>query len=829
MKYKLKLKTRLLLLLLSTSLIIFAAGIGYISYRFKNKSMADAKEIAQSSAREYANLIKSQIDKEFGVSRGMAVAMKAIENSNSPQREQLQFDILHDVLVQNPSYIASFLQWDLSDCDSTYNKYHGRRRYLCYRKYPQPEITGILKNKDYGIIETMKGIIETESFDYNNPFYICKRTLNEYIIDPYFYSYNTVYEMPSEFATQKDAILETTIIVPIVENNKFRAVVGVDIPLNHFRNIIKKIKPFNKSHAFIISNNGEVVAHHNVFLLARQFTDYIPKLDFDINNKISNGHEFSFIIDDPYKGEQLFMFCPIEIAKTKTPWAIAISVPINVIIGEAEKNFYISLLVGFFGLLIFTLIIYRIAKSITRPIEKTTVFLNELSEGKFDTTEQIIVNTGDEIQAMATSANILLDGLKQTTQFAKSIGDGKLETEYSLLSENDILGHSLIDMRNKLKQSKDEIQTKNRELEKLSMAVQKTDNAVMIMDNVGNIEWVNNAFEKMYGYTLENFQNELGRNMIQLSTHTHIKQIIDKCINNHTSIYYDSMIRSKKGESIYAQTTITPVIDENGNVSKLLAIDSNITEIIKAQDKIKNQRDQLENLNATKDRFFAIISHDLKNPFASLLSLSQSLSENLKDFEADELEQFLKRVNKSAWQIYDLLENLLTWSRSQTGKLDFEAQKVNVAQSLNTTYNLLLATAQKKQIDFSVSCNNDINMYVDNNMMMTVLRNLTHNALKFTNREGKVKISANKIDENNIEFIVEDNGIGLNDVDKEKLFRIDVKTKAIGKSKEKGTGLGLILCKEFIQKNGGDIRIESEENKGSKFIFNVPSCNTNDE
>ncbi|MEA3445050.1 MAG: PAS domain-containing sensor histidine kinase, partial [Bacteroidota bacterium] len=356
----------------------------------------------------------------------------------------------------------------------------------------------------------------------------------------------------------------------------------------------------------------------------------------------------------------------------------------------------------------------------------------------------------------------------------------------------------------------------------LSMVVQKTDNAVMIMDEAGNIEWVNDAFVKMYGYTLDDFHRELGKNMIQLSTHPQIEQIIKNCISEHTTIFYDSMIRSKAGKAIYAQTTITPVLDEKGKVSKLLAIDSNITDIKNAQQKIQLQRDELESLNATKDRFFAIIAHDLKNPFTSLLSLSQSLSENFMDFEPAELDEFLKRVNKSAWQIFNLLENLLTWSRSQTGKLDFMPQKVNIAEALNTTYNLLLATAGKKQIDFSVSCEPGLFMFVDNNMLMTVLRNLTHNAIKFTNQGGKVKLSVEKINDAFIQFIVEDNGIGLSKEDQEKLFRIDIKTKAIGKSKEKGTGLGLILCKEFIQKNGGDLHIESNEGEGSRFIFTVP-------
>ena len=812
----------MLLLLLTTTLLIFAAGIGYISIRYKNKAMSDAKEIAMTSAREYANLVKASIDKDFGISRGLATTLQSLEDMGCENREILQFDILKRVLDENQSYIASFLQWDLSDCDSTYDKYHGRRRYLAFRKYPTPEIVGFIENANYWDIDTMRGIVETEHYDPNNPFYLVKENLYEYIIDPYFYSYQTVKEMPSDFPTQKDAVLETTIIVPIVKDGKFRAVTGVDIPLNHFRAIIKQIKPFEKSRAFIVSNNAKYVAHHNIGMLAKSVREDIPDIKIDIEEKIKTGKEFSFITSHPTKGEMFYMFSPIHIARTKTPWSIAISVPVNVILAEAMTHFYISLLVGLLGLIIMTILIYRIAKNITQPIENTTVLLTELSQGKIDPSAKINVKTGDELQAMASSANILLDGLGQTSNFAKKIGAGQYDTEYRLLSSEDHLGHSLIDMRNRLKQSREEIQAKNRELEKLSMVVQKTDNAVMIMDEEGSIEWVNDAFVKMYGYTLDDFHQDIGRSIAHLSTHPEIDNIMKACIEKHQTIFYDSMIRSKEGKEIYAQTTVTPVLDENGVVIKLLAIDSNITEIKNAQKEIRQQRDELQNLNAMKDRFFAIIAHDLKNPFTSLLSLSQSLSENFQDFEPDELDEFLKRVNKSAWQIFNLLENLLTWARSQTGKLDFAPQKVNVAECLNTTYNLLLANAEKKEIDFSVSSPEDLLMFVDNNMMMTVLRNLAHNAIKFTNQKGKVSISAEPTENGLVQFIVEDNGIGLSQEDQQKLFRIDVKTKSIGTSKEKGTGLGLILCKEFIQKNGGDITIESEEGKGTRFVFTVP-------
>ena len=820
-----QLNTRLMLYILTTSVLIFAAGIGYISFRYKSKAINDAKEIASSSTRENANLIKSYMDKDFGIARGIAEALHICENELGPDAEKVQTEILKKTLIDNPSYVASFLQWDLSDCDSSYHKYNGRRRYFCFRKYPVHRTSG---SKRYLEIEVLKGLVDTISYDPQNPYYFIKKNPQEFIIDPYFYSYQSIEEMPNDKKDAEDAILETTIIIPITENNKFRAVSGVDIPLNHFRGIIKDIKPFNESQAFLISNNGTFVAYSDLNYLSNTFNSIFAsrKLPQDIRNNIKKGKEFSFIREDD-NGEQFyFMFSPVEMGNTNTPWSIGLVVPVKVIMAEANRHFYISLIVGLAGLIILSLIIWRISLTITKPIEATTSLLTDLSKGKIDPARKISVKTNDELQEMADSANILIDGLLQTATFAKQIGEGNLEIDYKLLSEDDILGFSLIEMREKLKRSKEEIEIQNKELQKLSMVAQRTDNAVMIMDSKGNLEWVNNAFEKMYGYNIDDFSGDKIKNLKDLSSHPDIENIIMCCATD--TIFYESDIKSKSGKRVYAQTTITPIFDENGEVYKLVAIDSDISEIKKAQEKIEDQRDKLEVLNATKDKFFAIIAHDLKNPFTSLLSLSQTLSENFHDFDKEELQEFLKRVNKSAWQIFSLLENLLTWSRAQTGKIDYNPEKFHPKEIIDGTISLLSDTAKKKEVKLSSSMDINPSLYADKNMITMVVRNLLHNAVKFTNKSGTVNISADfngqSLNGNPkmLKISISDNGIGISKVDLQKLFRIEIQTKSIGTSKEKGTGLGLILCKEFVEKNGGSISVESDEGKGSIFSFTVP-------
>jgi len=462
-----RLKTRMLLYILLTSILVFSTGIGYISIRYKNKAMQDAKNISNAYAREYANIIKSEMDRDFGFARGIAQAMLAVEDEYGTDGEHLQFEILKNFIKNNPSYIASFLQWDLSDCDSIYKKEHGRRRYLCNRENPFDAIKGLLSKEEYLNVDTMKGIVDTAGYNPENPYYLVKKTKKEYIIDPYFYSYDNVTEMPSSVRTNEESILETTLIVPIATNNKFRAITGMDIPLNHFMQTIKKIKPFEDSYAFIVSNNGALVAHPDKENLAKFITDIpvfkIPGIN--IIQNIKKGNEFSFTTTDSLSRERYFMLSPITIGKTDMYWSMGISVPVDVVMADANKHFYISIGVGIFGLFVLTIIIWIIAKTITSPIKATTELLKKLAKGKIDTSGKLKITTNDEIAEMANSANILIDGLNQTASYAKKIGEGNLEAFYQLLSKDDTLGHSLIEMRDKLKQSKKEIEAQRDELE----------------------------------------------------------------------------------------------------------------------------------------------------------------------------------------------------------------------------------------------------------------------------------------------------------------------------------------------------------------------------
>jgi len=230
---------------------------------------------------------------------------------------------------------------------------------------------------------------------------------------------------------------------------------------------------------------------------------------------------------------------------------------------------------------------------------------------------------------------------------------------------------------------------------------------------------------------------------------------------------------------------------------------------------------KLKESNATKDKFFSIIGHDLKNPLFVIQSMSEILETEFDEITPEERLEFIRAIRESSKNAFSLLEDLLHWARCQTGRIDYNPEPVHLKQLAAKCISLLEAHAIKKNIHLINAVDATHILLADKFMVETVIRNLTSNALKFTPEGGTVKINSKPVD-NFIQISVEDTGIGLSESDKQKLFRIDVKNSEIGRSKEKGTGLGLILCKEFVEKHGGKIWVESELEKGSQFIFTIP-------
>ncbi len=248
---------------------------------------------------------------------------------------------------------------------------------------------------------------------------------------------------------------------------------------------------------------------------------------------------------------------------------------------------------------------------------------------------------------------------------------------------------------------------------------------------------------------------------------------------------------------------------------------TDISEKIEREKKILQFTEELKIANSTKDKFFGIIAHDLKNPFNSILGFSDLLLVNITNYEKDKIIKFVKNINLSSKNAYELLENLLVWARTQAGKIEFSPSKINIKNIVRDNCTLLSVQALKKEVEIINKVAEDYIIFADYNMINTIIRNLITNAIKFTKPNGKVTIAIQK-NENKYLINIADTGIGISQENIQKLFRIESKFQTTGTADEKGTGLGLILCKEFVEKHNGQIWVESEQGKGSNFKFTIP-------
>ena len=247
-----------------------------------------------------------------------------------------------------------------------------------------------------------------------------------------------------------------------------------------------------------------------------------------------------------------------------------------------------------------------------------------------------------------------------------------------------------------------------------------------------------------------------------------------------------------------------------------------ITKEKQAEDKIRKYNEQLEMLNDSKDKFFSIVAHDLISPFSAVLGYSEILLEESGSMERNQISQFATDIHSISQKAFNLLNELLDWSRIQTGRMPYEPEMISIHGIVHDLFALYEQNARKKNIELKNSIVDGQRLYADYKMISTTLRNLLSNAIKFTDQDGQIEIGS-RMNNGSVEVFVKDTGVGISDEDMNKIFKIDVHHTQIGTNKEKGTGLGLILCQEFVNKNGGKIWVESEFGEGSKFIFTLPA------
>jgi PAS domain S-box-containing protein len=345
---------------------------------------------------------------------------------------------------------------------------------------------------------------------------------------------------------------------------------------------------------------------------------------------------------------------------------------------------------------------------------------------------------------------------------------------------------------------------------------------VIVWNSKSEIQIFNRAFEHLTGYSSSEV---VGKNLDFLFPDKTIKETNNKINDALSGNYWESIeipILCKNNEIKTVLWNSANIYDDDCiTLISTIAQGNDITEKKKADEKLTKYASDLKELNATKDKFFGIIAHDLKNPFSSILAASELLAAKSDQFETESIIKFSKILNEASKSAYALLENLLEWSRAQTGSITYNPQEVDIGEMVNKNLTHVEVSAANKKIKLLSKVTEDIKAIADKNMLNTVLRNLLINAVKFTHKGGKVMVAAQK-NGKFLTLMVKDSGIGIPKKDIKKLFRIDTKYTNIGTAQERGTGLGLLLCKEFVERHGGKIWVESNVGKGSEFMFTIP-------
>jgi len=282
-------------------------------------------------------------------------------------------------------------------------------------------------------------------------------------------------------------------------------------------------------------------------------------------------------------------------------------------------------------------------------------------------------------------------------------------------------------------------------------------------------------------------------------------------------------VKKKDGSEIWVEDHGWYIMGDNGEILFHEGITMDITERKRAEEEIQLKNEQLHQANAEKDKFYSIIAHDLRSPFQPLLGFSRMLAEELPNLRRDEIQKMALSMRSAANKLFDLLENLLEWSKMQQGLINFEPGPFFVLPRIVESLVLVHNAIAEKEIEISYDVSEEMTVFADGNMFESIIRNLVSNALKFTSRKGNISIIARSADDHWVEIKVKDTGIGMNKEIIENLFRLDTKTNRKGTEGEPSTGLGLIICKDFIKKHGGKLWVESEEGKGSTFSFTLPA------
>ena len=365
----------------------------------------------------------------------------------------------------------------------------------------------------------------------------------------------------------------------------------------------------------------------------------------------------------------------------------------------------------------------------------------------------------------------------------------------------------------------------------------------LMTENASDVIWVLNVKSKKFtyispaivqlrGYTVEEAMAQTLEESLTPESLLHVQKAMEANLNKFMSNtledeYHIDEIQQpcKNGEIIWVEVSTKFRFNKQGEI-EVVGVSRNVDERKKMENELKKNSVRLRELNATKDKFFSIISHDLRSPFSTLVGFTELISDEQSRFSIDEYKQYARAIHKTAQSTFNLLENLLEWSRIQQGTAQFKPETIKLESFMHQFTESMQPIASKKEIDLNIEAPANFALKADKNMLNFILRNLVSNAIKFTKEGGSVSVNVSKHETDEVLFTVKDTGIGIDAIRLQKLFVIDENVSRPGTNGEASTGLGLILCNEFVEKHGGKIWAESDPDgksggKGSTFYFTL--------
>ena len=370
-------------------------------------------------------------------------------------------------------------------------------------------------------------------------------------------------------------------------------------------------------------------------------------------------------------------------------------------------------------------------------------------------------------------------------------------------------------------------------------AMAAADEGITITDATQNgnpIIYANSGFLRITGYQLDQVLGHNCRFLQGPETNQNTIETIRQALRTKTSCTVELLNYAVDGRPFWNKLSITPIRDGAGKTTHYIGIQSDITEKKQMEATLRQRTEELEELNArlvdseqallrqnaNKDKFFSIISHDLKSPFHSILGFAEILSGDLSDFTLEEIQSYGNHIHVGAQNLLNLLENLMQWTRLQSGRMGYQPEPLLLRERVEMVLSLLQGNLLAKKIHFDCSLDPEMLVYADRTHLSLVMQNLISNAIKFTQQQGKIQVYASQQD-GTIIICVADNGVGIASQHLSDLFQIETSFSTVGTANEKGTGLGLILCHELVRENGGQIWAESALGEGSRFYFTLPS------